>query len=164
MKTILAALAVAAMLTTGTVYHFNLRPSDVAAVQVTSNPTISSGQREHQTPSFNHEAHDAKLVERAQEEVRGSLKDPYSAHFYDVSVHPTQFTHDPKDGQRKRFMVCGFVNARNSFGGYVGKRPFYFSGTTGELMVIDRPDDILQRVGYANSRCGEADGFTASKK
>lgn len=51
-------------------------------------------------------------VARATEQVRALLKDPDSAKFDQVTVHPGKGT------------VCGYVNAKNGMGGYAGSRAF----------------------------------------
>lgn len=48
--------------------------------------------------------------------VRGSLKDPSSAQFQSVFV---------SRGTSGARILCGEVNAKNSFGGYVGFKRFY---------------------------------------
>lgn len=57
-------------------------------------------------------AGDVKIV---QDGVRKSLKDPGSATF-----GPMTAAQEGKDHS----WVCGVVNAKNSFGGYTGNRPF----------------------------------------
>jgi hypothetical protein len=47
--------------------------------------------------------------------VRATLKDPESARFTDLRSFNLGGS----------LVVCGYVNAKNSFGGYVGKKPFY---------------------------------------
>jgi len=54
--------------------------------------------------------------------VRSSMKDPDSARFGGFVAGKS------KDGT---ITVCGWVNAKNSFGGYVGKMPFMGSVTAG---------------------------------
>ncbi|MDF2621428.1 MAG: hypothetical protein K0S00_4087 [Xanthobacteraceae bacterium] len=49
--------------------------------------------------------------------VREDLKDPDSAKFSGFVA-----TKEPSSGM---VTVCGYVNARNSFGGYAGKKLFY---------------------------------------
>lgn len=68
--------------------------------------------------------------------VKGGLKDPDSAKFSEVRL--IAFPETPKD-----FAVCGSVNARNSFGGYVGPMPFI-----GSLMFVagNHPFFILQSI------------------
>ncbi len=60
-----------------------------------------------------------KNVDAAESKIRGLLKDPDSAQFRSVTVV-----------QQKQFdanavgVVCGYVNAKNSFGGYVGYKGY----------------------------------------
>ena len=51
------------------------------------------------------------------EAVRRTLIDPYNAKIRGAFV-----THDPKTGY---VHVCGFLNAKNAFGGYTGEQPFF---------------------------------------
>lgn len=62
-----------------------------------------------------------QAIADAKAKVAMKLMDPESAHFADVAV-------SPKGG-----LVCGWVNAKNSFGGYVGYKPFYVFNTRVEL-------------------------------
>lgn len=57
---------------------------------------------------------DQQLIEKAKNSVRNELKDPYSAQFSGIKV---------KRNEQGGF-VCGMVNAKNSFGGYVGNELF----------------------------------------
>lgn len=61
------------------------------------------------------------IIEQAKTVVASKMKDPDSARFTDVSL------------QAKGNMVCGWVNAKNSFGGYVGFRPFVAAGDYVEI-------------------------------
>ena len=54
---------------------------------------------------------------RAKESVLALLKDPDSAKFGTVVVTDSG-------------IVCGYVNAKNSFGGYTGEKPFISMGGT----------------------------------
>jgi hypothetical protein len=58
--------------------------------------------------------------------VRAQLRDPQSAVFRDLSA-----TNDRKIGTSPAgLVVCGYVNAKNSFGGFIGEKPFInFYGT-----------------------------------
>lgn len=58
---------------------------------------------------------DKKMVEIGEKVLRDSLKDPGSAVFESRYVKSSS-----NDG-----FVCGTVNAKNSYGGYVGKRNYY---------------------------------------
>lgn len=62
---------------------------------------------------------DAEAIERGQEEVRSRLRDPGSAQFQNVRIGSLRSV----EGGLIR-SVCGEVNAKNGFGGYVGFRPF----------------------------------------
>lgn len=61
-------------------------------------------------PKKAHENPDKALINKVQQQVVGSLKDPESARFQGVHV--------------KWGTVCGEVNAKNSFGGYTGFKRF----------------------------------------
>lgn len=60
--------------------------------------------------------------------VRSALKDPYSAVFSSVVAR--------KSAGGDVLKVCGLVNAKNSYGGYVGNTPFYvFASREGGRLV-----------------------------
>ena len=63
------------------------------------------------TPSPNE-----RFMRAARESVKESLKDPASAQFSNLRVYKGE-----KAGDK---VVCGRVNARNSYGGYAGFAPF----------------------------------------
>lgn len=54
------------------------------------------------------------LADAAEDAVRAELREPESAQFEAVHTYPS------------RNIVCGFVNARNGFGGYAGRSPFVY--------------------------------------
>lgn len=56
-------------------------------------------------------ADDAALIKQAEDAVTHNLLDPESARFRDVGVNGDT--------------VCGQVNAKNAYGGYIGFRSFY---------------------------------------
>jgi hypothetical protein len=58
---------------------------------------------------------DAKLIETAKNAVSYPLIDPSSATFRNIRISPN------------RVAVCGEINAKNSYGGYVGYRPFIYT-------------------------------------
>lgn len=71
--------------------------------------------------------------------VIGKLKDPMSAQF-------KSFTHpDPMYQQYPKNIVCGMVNAKNSFGGYNGFIPFGYQIHTKNTIVL--ADSVLSNVG-----------------
>jgi hypothetical protein len=63
------------------------------------------------------ERRDAQMMDAAKKAISYSLVDPDSAKFREVFVAPNQVA------------ICGEVNAKNSFGGYVGFRKFMYSPT-----------------------------------
>lgn len=66
----------------------------------------------------------ADAIDDAKAAVTAKLKDPQSAVFSDVRVST-----DPN-------VICGRVNAKNSFGGYVGAKEFrYFINGKSALIV-----------------------------
>jgi hypothetical protein len=59
------------------------------------------------------------LILKAENAVRETLSDPEAARFKDISVSAHLLP-----GEKPK--VCGWVNAKNKFGGYVGFRSFYY--------------------------------------
>jgi len=80
----------------------------------------------------------AKTIVAAKRAVKNSLKDPESAEFKDVYANYT-------DGYD--VVACGYVNAKNSFGGYTGYKAFVSSGKS---VIMEGQDDILKAW---NSAC-----------
>lgn len=76
--------------------------------------------------------------------VRGSLKDPDSAKF-------ESFYHKVGDNDG---YVCGYVNAKNSYGGYTGKKEYF--------VYIDTEDGKLKSNGAVNI-ANDADNKTLEK-
>lgn len=66
------------------------------------------------------------IIEQAKTTLAQSLKDPDSAKFRDLVLVPPS-------GPGDAGIVCGYVNSRNSFGGYVGFQPFYVIGNMSDL-------------------------------
>ena len=78
------------------------------------------------------------------EMVRSSLKDPTSAQFSKVTVSDIGI------------FVCGYVNAKNSFGGYVG--PTRFAVVVGQGKVLFEgtadKDELEEYYGFCTRRRG----------
>lgn len=72
---------------------------------------------------------DKDFIKIGEDLVRDSLKDPDSAKL-ESSFHSS----GENDGY-----VCGLVNAKNSYGGYTGKKPYY--------VYIDTEDGKLKNHG-----------------
>lgn len=67
----------------------------------------------------------------AKEAVSNQLKDPAAAQFRNLTYHD------------KTHAVCGEVNGKNSYGGYIGFRPFAF--VDGKAVVMPS-GDVLARL------------------
>lgn len=64
---------------------------------------------------------DDKVISIAEKEMTQRLKDPGSAIFKESAFYP-----DKESGSNEsNGYVCGLVNAKNSFGGYIGFQPYY---------------------------------------
>jgi hypothetical protein len=74
---------------------------------------------------------DAELFGRAKKAVTAKLKDPRSADFGPMYRKTTYH----RDTGLRVDSVCGLVNAKNSFGGYTGMKPFYFTLDSNLVMV-----------------------------
>lgn len=74
------------------------------------------------TSEYYQEHGEAATLKAGKDAVKSMLKDPESAQF--TSVRMGEF--------RGEKIVCGNVNAQNSFGGYVGVKPF----AAGPLVAI----------------------------
>lgn len=71
---------------------------------------------------------DAFLIRKAHLAVGEKLLDPYSAKFSDESV-----LGDPA-------VVCGWVNSKNSYGGYVGRTAYMWPGLGPASIMGAEPD------------------------
>lgn len=69
------------------------------------------------------------LEAEAKKGVKSLLNDPDSAQFDGLK----------KDSSGKN--VCGFFNAKNRMGGYVGKTPFYYEGSTATTAIAPAAED-----------------------
>ncbi|WJR74941.1 hypothetical protein [Bradyrhizobium sp. NP1] len=56
-------------------------------------------------------------IEKAKRAIAATLKDPYSAQFGEVFRGA---------GVPGKPIICGSVNAKNMYGGYVGLKPFFY--------------------------------------
>lgn len=99
-------------------------PSQPPAVAITAplTPTEKKAQQE--------KWYGTKTIVAAKRAVTNSLKDPGSAEFKNVYANYT-------DGYG--VVACGYVNAKNSFGGYTGYKAFVSSG---QSVIMEGQDDI----------------------
>lgn len=80
------------------------------------------------TAAFAQRGAETELAERTRKKMAEKLLDPFSAQFLELSEFPALGT----------TMTCGKVNAKNSFGAYVGFKKFVISG---DLVVIANSTD-----------------------
>lgn len=78
----------------------------------------------------------------AKDAVKRLLNDPESARFSELNP-----------GKQKGD-VCGFVNAKNKMGGYVGDTPFFFEKTTGATGLVRPVADSDFRSLWLSIRAG----------
>jgi hypothetical protein len=89
-------------------------------------------------PAMAQKGADAKLVADAKRAVADTFKDPDSVKFRDLGVYQRY-----NSGQR---FLCGEVNAKNSYGAYVGYKTFY--ATDGDMHVISDEENRLDWINY----------------
>jgi hypothetical protein len=77
------------------------------------------------------------LLARAKAAVADQLKDPRSAQFRGVVSKIDSYTH--------LRVVCGEINGKNAYGGYVGFQKFAFVPSSG-IAVIAPDDDDYQSM------------------
>lgn len=82
-------------------------------------------------------------IGEARKAVRAVLIDPDSAQFSDEVVTDHMFIGDKSFDESG---VCGFVNAKNRMGGYVGRSPYIYNKTLGATVLMQPPtaDDLEQ--------------------
>ena len=90
-------------------------------------------------PVFAEVKDDKKLIEKAKEVAKYELKDPESAKFRNVRVvaKPAQ-----RDETKINTYVCGELNAKNSYGAYVGYVKFIWFPGSGSIALYDGKKDI----------------------
>ena len=77
-------------------------------------------------------ANDAAWIRISQETIKQKLKDPNSAQFKNVTFNRSS----------KSKVVCGQVNSKNSFGGYVGFQRFIAAGSQFGYLESEISDDF----------------------
>ena len=78
-------------------------------------------------------------IAQAKEAVGRELKDPGSAQYRDIEVY---------DG-----VVCGQVNAKNSYGGYVGFQPFLTVRSTAAIGGDESTVESIRLAGAIRRAC-----------
>lgn len=84
-----------------------------------------------------------KVERMVKEAVREQLKDPQSAQFDSLDTFVI--------GGRRT--TCGQVNAKNSYGGYVGKTLFWTHGTENEITIVRLASESDQQ--FLMERCNK---------
>ncbi|TWG93604.1 hypothetical protein L599_001200000640 [Luteimonas sp. J16] len=91
-------------------------------------------------------ADDEAAIAEAKSAVERQLRDPGSAQYRDVFVRPG----------KQGVIVCGEVNAKNAYGGYVGFKPFMVAGTS--VMLASDTDKGIEelRLELVNHVCRQS--------
>lgn len=102
----------------------------------------------------------AENMKSAIAEITKELSDPMSAQMRGVIyIHPSENRPD---------VVCGFINAKNKFGGYVGFKPFYYDVKINKGgIVTDAPSDLsypLQFLPLEWTGCAKSLGIAPPKQ
>lgn len=87
-------------------------------------------------------------VQTARAAIANLLKDPTSARFEGI--------------ERRPGAVCGFVNSKNSFGGYTGRKPFVYLIAEKKGWVLEAPMapvDAAPALAAAEKHCAGVKGF-----
>lgn len=82
---------------------------------------------------------EAQQVAKLKEKIANTLRDPMSAQFRNLQVTASKSA------------LCGEINAKNAFGGYVGFRRFVASDDESAIegeRKADRTDDLMSRISY----------------
>jgi hypothetical protein len=80
---------------------------------------------------------DKALLAKATKAITDQLKDPYSAKIEGVYLSANPGTP----------IVCGTVNAKNEFGAYTGRKPFYyFASSESPKAVIQGMSDMEHTI------------------
>ena len=72
------------------------------------------------------------VITQAKAAVAKKLKDPTSPLFTELKR-----ANRPNLKGELVDSVCGFVNAKNSYGGYVGAKPFFYDTRDGSVALVD---------------------------
>lgn len=90
------------------------------------------------SPALAQKGKDAQFIAGAKRAVSDLFKDPDSVRFRDVAIYQ-------RYNSEQRFL-CGEVNAKNSYGAYVGYKTFY--ATDGDVYVIADEEDRMDWINY----------------
>lgn len=85
------------------------------------------------------DAKKASYIALNQERIKVRLKDPESAQFRNVFVSNTSYISDDTP------VICGEINAKNSFGGYTGFERFVSHGSV-QLLETNMADGEMGKI------------------
>jgi hypothetical protein len=89
---------------------------------------------------------DDPVITKARAAVTKNLKDPASARFEGLVKRPGA--------------VCGFVNAKNSMGGYTGRQMFVYLPSENRAWVLEINGlDVTRGIALAETHCSGVPGF-----
>jgi hypothetical protein len=119
--------------------------SDTAASSTSSNAAPSAAKNDANTESAaqqdstpkkpNLEEREEEATVNAEESVKRRLRDPESAHFGSINTFP-------QGDSGMVVVVCGYVNAKNGFGGYTGEERFVSIGGAGRPLLSSDGEDF----------------------
>jgi len=95
----------------------------------------------------------AGLIQKAKRQISSRMKDPDSTKFSGVKIF----------GAKEARVVCGEVNAKNSYGGYVGAVPFVSDGE--KINIVFGSDEMWRlKMTLAAGRMAEMYAHPAFKE
>ncbi len=98
---------------------------------------LSFCSSDHSSSASSDEYRNIAWIAQMEDNVRNRLKDPESAKFSQSKVYR---------GFKGAPMVCGFVNAKNSYGGYIGDKGFIAAGDLIWLQGNDMQDSEFEKL------------------
>lgn len=129
----------------------------ISACLVFAGCVIQNGQETHrqETRLQNQQALQQRLDQIRRGKLPQNYKEVIDAHFAQTLKDPdsrkVEYISTPYGPEGS--LVCGAINARNSYGGYTGKQPFYaYFNATGALVDLEifsssRIDKLFSRTG-----------------
>ena len=73
-----------------------------------------------------------EVIEKAKKTLANSLKDPASA-LFPIEPYALQYPNGT-------VVVCGKINAKNSYGGYTGAKIFYVNPSSSHVFIFNQTD------------------------
>ncbi len=125
--------------------------AEVAATVPTQSQPPSASTTTNVRPITNVAPIDPNMQPYEKVKLPKDYKIKIDKHLVDILKDPdsrkVEFLRTPKGS-----LVCGTINAKNSYGGYTGKKPFtaYFS-QSGELIFLDYDADEIRLFGRSSA-------------